>query len=134
VADIDGTALRCAVSSFGYKHGPNSEADWVVDVRFLDNPFWVPELRPLTGLEEPVREFVMRQAAAGEFIERLANLLGWILERGRDHGRDGLHVAVGCTGGRHRSVVMAEALAQQLRQQGIEVDLRHRDVERPDPR
>jgi UPF0042 nucleotide-binding protein len=134
VDDIDGTALRCTVSSFGYKHGPHADADWVIDVRFLDNPFWVPELRPMTGLEEPVREFVMRQAAAGEFVERLGGLLGWTLERGRDHGRDGLHVAVGCTGGRHRSVVMAEALAQQLRQQGIEVDLRHRDVERPDPR
>ena len=126
--------LVCTVSSFGFKYGPPLEADWAVDARFLRNPFWEPELRPLTGLDAAVRDFVWGQPAAREFVERLTALLTWTLERAADAGRPRLHLAVGCTGGRHRSVVLAVEIAERLRREGVPVVLRHRDVERPDPR
>jgi len=131
----DGTpAMVCTVSSFGFKYGPPVEADWVVDARFLRNPFWEPELRPLTGLDAAVHDFVWDQEAAREFVERLVGLLGWTLDRAADAGRRRLHLAVGCTGGRHRSVVLACEIAARLREEGLPVVLRHRDVERSDPR
>lgn len=134
-ASPDGrAAMVCTVSSFGFKYGPPVEADWVVDARFLRNPFWEPELRPLTGLDRAVHDFVWDQPAAREFVDRLAALLTWTLERAADAGRSRLHLAVGCTGGRHRSVVLAGAIAGRLREAGLPVVLRHRDVERPDPR
>lgn len=127
-------AMVCTVSSFGFKFGPPVEAEWVVDARFLRNPFWEPELRPLTGLDAPVHDFVWDQPAAREFVDRLAALLTWTLERAGEAGRSRLHLAVGCTGGRHRSVVLACEIAERLRAEGLSVVLRHRDVERPDPR
>jgi UPF0042 nucleotide-binding protein len=129
-----GAAVVCTVSSFGFKYGPPIEADWVVDARFLRNPFWEPELRPLTGLDAAVHDFVWRQEAAREFVERLVGLLTWTLAAAADAGRSRLHLGVGCTGGRHRSVVLAGEIAARLREEGLPVVLRHRDVERPDPR
>ena len=132
---LDGRdATVCTVSSFGFKYGLPVEAEWVLDARFLRNPFWEPELRPLTGLDPAVHDFVWDQPAAREFVERLASLLTWTLERAADAGRSRLHVAVGCTGGRHRSVVLAAEIAARLSAAGIPVVLRHRDVQRPDPR
>jgi RNase adapter protein RapZ len=131
----DGRAgLLCTVSSFGFKYGPPVEADWVVDARFLRNPFWEPELRPLTGLDAAVHDFVWDQPDAREFVDRLVGLLTWTLERAADAGRSRLHLAVGCTGGRHRSVVLACEVAARLAEEGLPVVLRHRDVDRPDPR
>jgi RNase adapter protein RapZ len=131
----DGRAtMVCTVSSFGFKYGPPVEADCVVDARFLRNPFWEPELRPLTGLDRAVHDFVWDQPAAREFVDRLSAVLTWTLERAVEAGRSRLHLAVGCTGGRHRSVVLAAAIAGRLGEEGIPVVLRHRDVERPDPR
>jgi UPF0042 nucleotide-binding protein len=127
-------AMVCTVSSFGFKYGPPVEADWVVDARFLRNPFWEPELRPLTGLDRAVHDFVWDQPDAREFVDRLAAVLTWTLGRASAAGRSRLHLAVGCTGGRHRSVVLASAIAARLDEEGIPVVLRHRDVERPDPR
>jgi len=127
-------AMVCTVSSFGFKYGVPVEADWVVDARFLRNPFWEPELRPLTGLDAPVRDFVWGQEAAPEFVDRLVAVLTWTLERAAVAGRTRLHLGVGCTGGRHRSVVLACEIAARLREEGVAVVLRHRDVERPDPR
>ena len=126
--------LRITVSSFGYKFGPEAEADWVVDARFLRNPFWELELRPHTGLEEPVRAHVMGDPRAGELCDRLAELLGWATVHYRAKGRRHLHVAIGCTGGRHRSVVVAEELGRRLRSDVADVAVRHRDVDKPDPR
>ena len=128
------TAFRCTVSSFGFKYGPPLEADWVVDSRILPNPFWEPELRPLTGLDEPVREFLLGKEESREFVERTAGLLEWVVGAARRRGRAAMHVAVGCTGGRHRSVVIAVELAGVLAGDGVAVDVRHRDVHRPDPR
>jgi UPF0042 nucleotide-binding protein len=125
--------LAFTVSSFGFKYGSQPEADWVVDVRFLPNPFWVPELRPLTGLDPAVAAHVMASGEGSELVDRLGTLLSWVAASAEAHGRRRLHVAVGCTGGRHRSVAVACALAARL-SDGHEVTLRHRDVDRPDPR
>lgn len=128
------TTFRCTVSSFGFKYGPQAEADWVIDSRILPNPFWEPELRPLTGLDQPVRDFLLATPESAELIERSGELLDWVIATARDRGRGALHLAVGCTGGRHRSVVIATELAERLRGDGVSVELRHRDVQRPDPR
>ena len=128
------THLRCTVSSFGYKYGAQPEADWVVDSRLMANPFWDAALRPLTGLDEPVREYVLDRPEAKHLLLELVPLLVWAARRCEAHGRRHLHVAIGCTGGRHRSVVLAEALASRLRDEQIDVEVRHRDVRRPDPR
>lgn len=127
-------AFRCTVSSFGFKYGPQAEADWVIDSRILPNPFWEAELRPLTGLDEAVRDFVMRHSESQEFVERSVALLGWVIDVAERRGRRAGHIAVGCTGGRHRSVVIATELAARLGGGDVAVDLRHRDVHRPDPR
>ncbi len=128
------TGFRCTISSFGFKYGPPLEADWVVDSRILPNPFWEPELRPLTGLDEPVRAFLLGKEESREFLDRTAALLEWVIVAARRRGREAMHVAVGCTGGRHRSVVIANELATALDAAGVAVDVRHRDVHRPDPR
>jgi len=135
VAPVGGEApLRVAVSSFGYKFGPQVEADWVVDVRFLRNPFWDPELRPRTGLDAGVRDYVLADPHTDELCDRLCELLSWVSTHYAAKGRRHLAVAVGCTGGRHRSVVVAEELARRLRAENLEVTVRHRDVGKPDPR
>ena len=126
--------LRCTISSFGFKYGPQPEADWVVDVRFLPNPFWIPELRAGTGLDGPVADHVLASADGSALLERLDDLMSWVAERSAARHRRHLHIAVGCTGGRHRSVAVAEALAERLRGSGLEVTTRHRDMTRPDPR
>jgi len=110
------------------------EADWVVDVRLLRNPFWDPELRPRTGLDPAVRDYVLADPHADELSERLSELLSWASTHYAAKGRRHLAVAVGCTGGRHRSVVVAEELARRLRAENLEVTVRHRDVGKPDPR
>lgn len=128
------TAFRCTVSSFGYKYGPPVEADWVVDSRILPNPFWEPGLRPLTGLDEPVRAFLLGKEEARDLLARTEALFGWVIAVARGRGREMVHIAVGCTGGRHRSVVIATELAAALAAEDVAVDVRHRDVLRPDPR
>jgi RNase adapter protein RapZ len=133
----DGAAaasLTLTVSSFGFKYGPQVEADWIVDVRFLPNPFWVEELRPRTGLDADVAAYVMGTDDGPELVERLRELVTWVASRSEEHGRGRLHIALGCTGGRHRSVAVASALGERLAAQGLSVVVRHRDVERPDPR
>lgn len=102
--------LRCL--AFGYKDGVPADATWLVDVRFLDNPYWVPDLRPLTGFDEAVRRYVLDQPAAGELLDRLEGDVRWSAPL---YQRDRLTLAVGCTGGRHRSVVVAAELARRLR-------------------
>ena len=126
--------LALTVSSFGYKFGPQADADWVVDSRMLRNPFWEPELRPLTGLDAPVRDYVLGQPDAERLLDWLGDVLRWSAPLYVHRGRGALHVAIGCTGGRHRSVVLAEALAARLSGDGVAVSVRHRDVEKPDPR
>ncbi|MFN2581340.1 MAG: RNase adaptor protein RapZ, partial [Candidatus Dormibacteria bacterium] len=126
--------LQVTISSFGYKYGPQVEADWVVDARMMRNPFWVDELRPFTGLDRRVHEYVLGDENARELLRRMAELLTWACPRYLAHGRDRLHVAIGCTGGRHRSVVLACELASTLRIPNTLVSVHHRDVDKPDPR
>ena len=123
--------LSTTVISFGYKYGLPLDADLVLDVRFLPNPHWVAELRPLTGREQAVKDYVLGQSATNAFLERLCDLLAVLLSGYQEEGRHYLTVAVGCTGGRHRSVVLSEAIAQIIREVGCRAKVVHRDVERP---
>lgn len=118
------------VFSFGFKHGIPMEADLVFDVRFLPNPYYVAELRPLTGLDQGVRDYVFNGGQAEEFLDRVWNLLGWLLPRYEEEGKTALVIAVGCTGGHHRSVAIAHALSDKLRSEGWPVSESHRDLGR----
>jgi len=123
--------LSVTVRSFGFKHGTVTDADLVFDVRFLPNPYFVEELRPLTGLQTDVADYVLEREDTREFLKRLENLLDFLVPRYTAEGRSYLTIAIGCTGGRHRSVAIAEALAARLRDDGLSVIARHRDVDRP---
>jgi UPF0042 nucleotide-binding protein len=125
---VDG--LRASVVSFGFKYGAPRDADLVLDVRFLPNPHWVEELRPLPGTDPLVREYVTGQPAYPAFLERLQGLFDVLVPGYVAEGKSYLTVAVGCTGGRHRSIVVAEALAEHLRRLGLRVTLANRDVHR----
>ena len=123
-------AMTVSVTSFGFKHGLPREADLVFDVRFLPNPYYVQELRPRTGLDDGVRDYVFSGGAAGEFLEKLQDLVGFLLPKYVEEGKTALVVAVGCTGGHHRSVALAHALAAYLRGRGYPVTESHRDLGR----
>jgi len=123
------TKLAMTFTSFGHKHGPPRDADLVFDVRFLPNPHWVPELRPLTGFDPQVVEHVLREGKLQAFYDRLHPLLDWLIPEYIAEGKAHLAVAIGCTGGRHRSVAIAEALAKHYRKRDdVEVEVVHRDV------
>jgi UPF0042 nucleotide-binding protein len=123
--------LQVSVQSFGFKYGAPRDADLVFDVRFLPNPHWVEELRPLPGTEQPVRDFVQGQPQYEAFMERLEALLDVVVPGYVAEGKSYLTVAVGCTGGRHRSVVVAEELGAFLSGRGMPVSVTHRDLRRP---
>ena len=128
--DHPDTGMQSRVVSFGYKHGLPLDVDLVLDCRFLPNPHWVDELRPLTGLDDPVKRYVLDQPAAQEFLDHLDGLLALLLPAYVAEGKSYLTLALGCTGGRHRSVAIAEAVAELLRARGFEPTVLHRDVER----
>jgi len=122
--------MRVTVTSFGFKHGVPRVVDLLLDVRFLPNPYWTTALRPLTGLDEPVRDQVLSHPDTAEFLSRTEGLLGFLLPRYQAEGKSYLTIGVGCTGGRHRAVVIAEELGRWLGEQGVEVSVRHRDAGR----
>lgn len=122
--------IAISVLSFGYKHGLPLDADMVLDVRFLPNPHWVDSLRPLSGQDEPVREYVLGQPGANEFLHRSGELLEVLLPGYGKEGRHYFTLAIGCTGGRHRSVVLAGELAQAIRAKGFSANVVHRDIDR----
>jgi UPF0042 nucleotide-binding protein len=122
--------LRATVMSFGYKYGIPVDADLVVDVRFLPNPHWVPELRPLTGLDAEVSDYVVEQPRAREFLDRFSELLKFVADGYIHEGKRYVTIAVGCTGGKHRSVAMTEHLAARLVKEGVETLVLHRDLGR----
>ncbi|MEO6533276.1 MAG: RNase adapter RapZ [Pseudolysinimonas sp.] len=127
----DGDATRVTVLSFGFKYGLPSDADNVADARFLPNPFWVPELRNQSGLDEPVRGYVLGGEGALAFIDAYADALAPVLDGYRRENKRHATIAVGCTGGKHRSVAIAEELGRRLRQlPGVTVNVRHRDLGR----
>jgi UPF0042 nucleotide-binding protein len=123
-------SLQPNIVSFGYKHGLPLDVDLLFDCRFLPNPHWVEELRPLTGREEPVRTYVLEQPETEPFLDELGRLLDLLLPAFVREGKSYLTIGIGCTGGHHRSVVIAEELAKRLRTDGYPVRVTHRDVNR----
>jgi UPF0042 nucleotide-binding protein len=126
----DGTRLGVTVVSFGFRFGIPTHADMVLDVRFLPNPFFIPELKPYPGTDPRVAGFVLGQPDAKAFLERLGELFGFLLPRYRTEGKSYLTIAIGCTGGKHRSVALAAAFAERLEAGGQPVRLWHRDIEK----
>lgn len=120
--------LSVVVYSFGFKHGAPADADIVMDVRFLPNPYYDPELRPLTGLDAPVRDFVMLRDETIEFRQKWHELLDVLMPGYVAEGKQQLAIAVGCTGGQHRSVALAESTGDYLKSKGYRVSVAHRDL------
>jgi UPF0042 nucleotide-binding protein len=129
---VEGGAARLAITvvSFGFRNGIPAHADMVLDVRFLPNPYFVPELRPQAGTDPAVRDYVLGPPDAQAFLAKLADLGAFLLPRYAAEGKAYLTLAIGCTGGRHRSVAIAEELARRLRQGGTPVRVWHRDVDK----
>ncbi len=123
-------ALKATVMSFGFKYGLPMDSDMVMDVRFLPNPHWIPELRDHTGQEADVRDYVLSQDGAAEFLDRYHDLLRLVGAGYQREGKRYLTVAIGCTGGKHRSVVMAEQLRERLSADGVQTAVFHRDLGR----
>ena len=122
--------MSVSVTSFGFKHGLPMEADLVFDVRFMPNPFYIDELRNQTGLDAPVRDYVFRFQQTQEYLKRLKDLLAFSLPLYAEEGKTMLVIAVGCTGGHHRSVAVTHALAEYIRELGYSTSEHHRDLER----
>ncbi|MEJ7691175.1 MAG: RNase adapter RapZ [Nocardioidaceae bacterium] len=129
-ADGDHPAVRATVVSFGFKYGIPVDSDMVVDMRFLPNPYWVPDLRPKTGLDPEVSDYVLAQPDAARFLDRLEAMLETVYDGFMRERKQYLNLAVGCTGGKHRSVAMAEAIGARMRERGVEILVVHRDLGR----
>ena len=130
-AEHDAPGVQVTVMSFGFKYGLPTDADLVADARFLPNPFWMPELRPHTGLDEEVRDFVLGQEGARDFIDGYAKALTPVLAGYQRENKRHATIAIGCTGGKHRSVAVVEELATLLRElPGVAVNVKHRDLGR----
>ncbi len=129
-SESEETALNATIVSFGFKYGIPVDADLVVDMRFLPNPHWIPELRPQSGLDAEVIEYVTSQPDAKAFLDNYEQLLRTLTHGYLREGKRYVSIAVGCTGGKHRSVAMSEALGQRLRQAGIPTLVVHRDLGR----
>jgi UPF0042 nucleotide-binding protein len=123
-------SMRVDVTSFGFKRGMPRVADLMFDVRFLPNPHWIPDLRPQTGLDDAVKEYVFSHGEAGEFLDRVTSMLEFLIPLYEAEGKSYLTIAIGCTGGRHRSVALTEAIGSHLASEGITVVTHHRDLER----
>ena len=126
----DDVRLRATVMSFGFKYGVPMDADFVADVRFLPNPYWIPELRPLRGIDPPVSQYVLAQRDASRFLETFAALIDLAADGYLREGKRYATIAVGCTGGKHRSVAIAEDLRDRLAAAGLAVAVMHRDLGR----
>lgn len=125
-----GRRLMVTLMSFGFKNGLPREADIVMDVRFLKNPHWDIKLRPMTGKDQPVQDYIEEDSALGDFLRRFKDLLGPLLERYTHEGKSYLTVAFGCTGGKHRSVYVAEKMAAWAAEKNVPVAIEHRDIDR----
>ena len=126
--DSSRSGMDLHVRSFGYKYGIPEEADLVLDVRFLPNPFYVPELKEHTGLEPAVRDYVLSFPVTGAFLEKFMDLLCFLIPNYEEEGKPSLMLWVGCTGGKHRSVALAERIAELLQERGYRADCAHRDL------
>ena len=131
VGELPAGRQHVTIESFGFKHGSPRDADIVLDVRFLPNPYWIEELREFRGVDAAVADYVLSQPGAREYVDGFVDLLTSTLGGYRHEGKDFITVGVGCTGGHHRSVAVAEAIGKRLRQQGqVDVSVIHRDLER----
>ncbi|MGE4483495.1 MAG: RNase adapter RapZ [Oscillospiraceae bacterium] len=124
----EGKGLRVNIMSFGYKYGIPIEADLVFDVRFLPNPYYVQDLKILSGLDAPVSDFVFSHEESGQFMTKLTDMIGFLLPNYEEEGKTSLSICIGCTGGHHRSVAIAVKLAEFIAQKGYQVECTHRDV------
>ena len=124
------SALTVSVTSFGYKYGLPIDADLVMDVRFLPNPHYIAELKPMTGLEKPVADFVLHNSITQEFIKIYLQMIHYLLPHYQEEGKKHISIAIGCTGGHHRSVVLAEHIGNQIKSYGYGTSIYHRDIER----
>jgi RNase adapter protein RapZ len=122
--------MRVSIRSFGFKHGIPRDTDLVFDVRFLPNPHWVPELRHMRGTHQPVSDYVLSSDGAKEFVDRVDEMLEFLLPMFQSEGKSYLSIGIGCTGGHHRSVAIAEELRSRMAAHGINASVRHRDIER----
>ena len=122
--------LSVVLYSFGFKHGVPVDANMVWDVRFLPNPYWQEQLRPMSGRDQQVADFVIQSQQGTNFIELLVPLLEFQLDSNSRLGKKNLRFAIGCTGGRHRSVAVVEALAELLSEKDLDLNIFHRDLER----
>ena len=127
VKDENYNSLMISIMSFGFKNGIPADADLVFDVRFLPNPFYVERLKKLTGNDKPVRDYVMSFPEAGQFMEKLEDMISFLIPGYVKEGKNQLVIAIGCTGGQHRSVTIANALAERLRGGDYGINLYHRD-------
>lgn len=123
-----GYDLKITLVSFGFKHGQPKSADIMMDVRFLQNPHWVEDLKPMSGLDQPVGDYIGQDPEFKGFVENFIAMLIPLLPRYAEAGKSELSIAIGCTGGRHRSVFVVETLARLLKEQGFKPDVRHRDL------
>jgi UPF0042 nucleotide-binding protein len=126
--ETSGRGMQVTVTSFGFKHGLPADVDMVLDCRFLPNPHWVDELRPQTGVDAPVRDYVLGTELAEGFLARLDDLLDVLVPAYQAEGKAYLTLAFGCTGGRHRSVAISEEVARRLRDRGLAPGVMHRDI------
>ena len=124
------SGLTVTLTSFGFKHGLPTDLDLCFDARFLPNPYFVDELRPKTGVDAAVADYVLTQPDAKTFLAKVCDLVAFLIPRFAAEGKSYATVAVGCTGGKHRSVALVEAAVQELRLQGFDVKVRHRDIDK----
>jgi len=124
------TRLRVTTISFGFKYGIPADADYVADMRFLPNPYWVPELRVHTGRDQDVADYVLGRPGAAEFLDQFVPLLAGVAEGYLREGKRFMRVAIGCTGGKHRSVAMSEEIASRMQELGYVARALHRDLGR----
>ena len=128
LGDKDKDKISLNISSFGFKHGSPIDADMIIDARFLPNPFFVDELKPLNGNDEVIREYVLSSSESKEFIEKLSDLLIFLIPKYKKEGKPYLSLAIGCTGGKHRSVVISNELAKIFKE--FEPTVKHRDIDK----
>ena len=120
--------ISISVLSFGFKYGIPVASDLVFDVRFIPNPFYIPELKPLSGIDEPVKEYVLKQQETKDFLEKLNDMLKFLIPNYAKEGKKQLIVSIGCTGGRHRSVAIANAVYEELKKEDFNTSIEHRDI------
>jgi UPF0042 nucleotide-binding protein len=130
VEEDDQKAFSISVKSFGFKHGLPVEADILFDVRFMPNPFYIDDLKKRTGLEDIVKDYVFGFEQSNEFLKKFYDMLDFLLPYFIEEGRRYFVICIGCTGGRHRSPAMVEALSEYLEEQGFPVDCIHRDIDK----